>query len=203
MNLLRRLPLALLLASLLAPAAFAQAVSDPQVPAERRSARAEAPPTWAELSPPQQQALAPLAGNWSRLGATHKRKWIALSANYAALAPTEQALLHSRMGEWAALSPQQRTQARLNFAETKRVSRRDRMAKWEAYQALSPEEKRKLAEDAAAHPPPPATAAATEPVPQQKLVRVPRAKKDKGEAATRKKVDRNTLLPQPGSGLNP
>ena len=29
------------------------------------------------------------------------------------------------------------------------------------------------------------------------------AKKDKGEAATRKTVDRNTLLPQPGSGLNP
>lgn len=203
MNLPRRLSLALLLASLLAPAAFAQELSDTQPPAKSRSARAEAPPTWAELSPQQQQALAPLAGGWSRLGATHKRKWIALSANYATLGPAEQALLHSRMGEWAALSPQQRTQARLNFAGTKGVSRGDRKAKWEAYQALPAEEKRRLAEDAAAKPPPPATAAATEPVPQQKLVRVPRAKKDKGEAATRKKVDRNTLLPQPGSGLNP
>lgn len=203
MNLSRRLSLAFLLASLLASAAFAQAITDTQPPAKNRSTRAEAAPAWTELSPPQRQALAPLAGSWPGLSAAHKRKWIALSANYATLAPAEQALLHSRMGEWAALSPQQRTQARLNFAGTKGMPRRDRKAKWEAYQALPPEEKRRLAEDAAARPPPPATAAATEPVPQQKLVRVPRAKKDQGEAATRKKVDRNTLLPQPGSGLNP
>ena len=50
----------------------------------------------------------------------------------------EQAKLHSRMTEWAALSPQQRTQARLNFAETKQLSPDDKKAKWEAYQALPP-----------------------------------------------------------------
>ena len=64
----------------------------------------------------------------------------------------EQAKLHSRMTEWAALSPQQRTQARLNFAETKQLSPDDKKAKWEAYQALPPEEKRKLAAGAAKPP---------------------------------------------------
>ena len=48
------------------------------------------------------------------------------------------------MTEWAALSPQQRAQARLNFAEIKRLPADERKAKWEAYQALQPEEKRKL-----------------------------------------------------------
>ena len=73
----------------------------------------------------------------------------------------EQDKLHSRMTEWAALSPQQRTQARLNFAETKQLSPDDKKAKWEAYQALPPEEKRKLAAGAAKPPP---TAAAVKPV---------------------------------------
>ena len=52
-----------------------------------------------------------------------------------------QARLHSRMAEWAALSPQQRTLARMNFAESQKVETDDKRAKWEAYQALPPEEK--------------------------------------------------------------
>ena len=163
--------------------------------------RAERKPAWAELTPAQQQALAPLAGTWRSLGEPHKRKWIALSQNFATMTPADQALLHSRMTEWAALSPQQRTRARLNFAEAKKVAPSDKRAKWEAYQALPPEEKRKLAARAAAtRPAPPATAAAARPVPPQKLVRVPRPRKPEGTgriAVVPGQVDRNTLLPQP------
>lgn len=161
--------------------------------------RAEAQPTWAELNAQQQRSLAPLAGTWTTLSAAHKRKWIALSANYATLPPADQALMHSRMAEWAALSPQQRTTARLNFAESKAVPRTDRKAQWEAYQALPAEEKRRLAAGAAAaKPPPPPTAPAVKPVPQQKLAKVPKAKKGEPatKAATTRPVDPNTLLPQ-------
>jgi hypothetical protein len=49
------------------------------------------------------------------------------------------------MREWAALSPQQRTLARLNFADAKQLSLEEKRSKWEAYQALSPEAKQKLA----------------------------------------------------------
>lgn len=197
------------LGGLLAASALAQGVP-PSPPSERpappsrpvaRSApapRTEALPTWAELNAQQQRSLAPLAGTWSTLSAAHKRKWIALSANYATQPPADQALMHSRMAEWAALSPQQRTTARLNFAESKAVPRTDRKAQWEAYQALPAEEKRKLAAGAAAaKPPPPPTAPALKPVPQQKLAKVPKAKK--GEAAkvgAGRPVDPNTLLPQ-------
>lgn len=131
---------------------------------------------WAELTPAQQQALAPLAGTWASLSAAQKRKWLALARRYPRLPAEEQATLHSRMRDWVALSPQQRTQARLNFGETKTLSPDDKKAKWEAYQALSPEEKRKLAAGAAAKPP--ATAAAVKPVPPQKLATVPKPRKD-------------------------
>jgi hypothetical protein len=157
---------------------------------------------WGELTPQQQQALAPLGASWQSLSEAHKRKWLALSSNYAVLPPPEQARLRSRMTEWATLSPQQRTQARLNFAETQQVDAVDKRAKWEAYQALPPEEKRRLAAGAtAAKPPPPVTAPAVRPVPQQNLARIPpRKRPDNPRLAVVPpgQVDRNTLLPRPG-----
>lgn len=169
-------------------------------------ARAEAKPTWAELTPPQQQALAPLASTWRTLGEAHKRKWLALSENFSTMPPPEQARLHSRMTEWAALSVQQRNAARLNYAEARKVAPSEKRAKWEAYQALSPEEKRRLAGKAAAKPTPPGTAIAVKPVPQQQLARVPKAKKAEGGAkiaVVPGQVDNNTLLPQPLAPLHP
>lgn len=132
--------------------------------------------TWAELSPAQREALAPLASHWGGIDEPRKRKWLAIAQTFSRLPPAEQATLHSRMTEWAALSPQQRTDARLNFAEAQQLSPDDKKAKWEAYQALSPEEKRKLARSAAPRTPIPA--AAVRPVPAQKLATVPRSSGD-------------------------
>ncbi|MDP3759993.1 MAG: DUF3106 domain-containing protein [Ramlibacter sp.] len=156
-------------------------------------------PLWTELTEAQRQALAPLAPKWDTVSEAQKRKWLALSQNYPRMSGAEQELLHSRMTEWAALSPQQRTQARLNFGEAKQISPDDKKAKWEAYQALPPEEKRKLAAGAAK---PPATAAAVKPVPADKLATVPppkRVVKAPRIAAGPHQVDPNTLLPQPAA----
>jgi hypothetical protein len=161
---------------------------------------------WRELSPGQQQALAPLAGHWDTLNVAQKRKWIALSANFPKMSGEEQAKLHSRMTEWVQLSPQQRSIARLNYGAAKKISPDDRKAKWEAYQALSPEEKKKLAAKAAK---PPATAAALKPVPPEKLAVVPKpahpraSSKTPRIAAAPNQVDHNTLLPQPQPPLPP
>ncbi|MCM2253075.1 MAG: DUF3106 domain-containing protein [Ramlibacter sp.] len=154
-------------------------------------------PLWSELTPLQQQALAPLAGKWDTVSQAQKRKWLALSQNYPGMSGAEQAKLHSRMSEWAALTPQQRTEARLNFGETKQLSPDDKKAKWEAYQALPAEEKRKLAASA---PKAPATAAALKPAPPQKLAEVPkppRVAKTPRIATHPGQVDHHTLLPQP------
>ena len=128
-------------------------------------------PFWNELTAEQQQALQPLASHWHALSTAHKRKWLALSRNYANMPADDQTTLHSRMIEWAALSNQQRAQARLNFAEVKSVPADERKAKWEQYQALSEEEKRRLAERAPAKPR--GAAIPVRPVPAQKLVTVP------------------------------
>ena len=155
-------------------------------------------PLWSELTPAQQQALAPLSAKWDTVSEAQKRKWLALSQNFPKMSGAEQAKLHSRMTEWVALSPQQRTQARLNFGETQQISPDDKKAKWEAYQALTPEEKSKLAAGAAKPPP---TAAAVKPIAPDKLATVPKAKprqetKTPRIAAGSNQVDHNTLLPQ-------
>lgn len=139
--------------------------------AAKTAAKSPAKPLWRDLSAKQQQALLPLASHWDGLSEAHKRKWLAVSRNHAQLSAADKATLHSRMTEWAALSQQQRAQARFNFAEVKQVPADERKAKWEAYQALSPEEKRRLAEGAS--PRPPGAAGSIRPVPAQKLAPVP------------------------------
>lgn len=155
----------------LGPAGQAHGQPAPSASA-RLSGTSNASPAWADLTPAERNALAPLARTWDQFSEGHKRKWIALAQNFPRLPPNEQAKLRSRMTEWAALSPRQRTDARLNFGELQQMSPDDKKAKWEAYQALSPEERRKLADGAA--PKPPATAAAVRPVPAQKLATVPK-----------------------------
>ena len=131
-------------------------------------------PSWAELTLLQQQALKPLAVSWSTISEAQKRKWLEVSKNYPALSSADQTTLHSRMNEWVALSPQQRAEARLNFAKTKELSTQltpeEKRAKWQTYQALSPEEKQQLASKAA--PRPAGAALAVKPVAPQKLAAV-------------------------------
>ncbi len=141
--------------------------------ASASSPKAVAPtkPLWNELTAEQQQALKPLSSHWNTLNIGQKKKWLALSRNFGSMSTEDQSTLHSRMIEWAALSNQQRIQARLNFAEVKRIPADERKLKWEQYQALSEEEKRKLAERAAAKPR--GAAIPVRPVSSQKLVPVP------------------------------
>ena len=104
---------------------------------------------WHELKPAQQTLLKPLEREWSGIGAQHKQKWIEMSARFPTMSPPEQARIQERMAEWARLTPQQRSQARLHFQEAKQVPAIDRKARWDAYQALSPEQKQQLAARAA------------------------------------------------------
>ena len=102
-------------------------------------------PEWSELTSSQKMALLPLRDNWRYLGDTSKRKWIALSNNFQSMAPAEQVKLHARMNDWVSLSQQERMEARLNFTKSKLLPKSHKSATWEAYQALSPEDKKNLA----------------------------------------------------------
>jgi hypothetical protein len=128
--------------------------------------------TWQSLTAAQKVALQPLSTVWNSLTEAHKRKWLALSGNFAQLSEQDKVTMYGRMTEWASLSPKQREQARINFAQTKKLSPDDKQTKWQAYQALSPEEKQKLAsKNAATHTP--GAAPVIKPVPKDKLVTTP------------------------------
>lgn len=154
-------------------------------------------PAWTDLTPAQQQALKPLAGNWASLSVESKRKWLAISKSYPNLPPSEQAKAHSRMSEWVSLSQQQRTEARLNFAETKKLPPQEKATQWQSYQELSPEAKKKLAAQAPATP---AGAAVVKPIPQKKLTEVPVTPHTPTQGAklsgANQSVHQKTLLPQ-------
>jgi hypothetical protein len=101
--------------------------------------------SWQSLQSSQKKALAPLAPHWAQISPAQRKKWLAMSNNFDNLSTKEQAILHERMAEWASLSPQQRAQARLNFNQTKTLDADAKKTQWETYQALSPEDKKKLA----------------------------------------------------------
>jgi hypothetical protein len=125
--------------------------------------------TWGKLTSEQKTALQPLSTNWASLTEGHKRKWLAVSANFAHFSPEDKTKLHSRMTDWASLSTKQREQARINFAQTKKLTASDKQAKWESYKALPPETKLALANINVA-PKPTGAATAPKPVAKDKLV---------------------------------
>ena len=131
------------------------------------------------------------------MAAGQKRKWIAVVQNFAQLAEPERSKIHSRMAEWAALNPRERQTARLNFAATKKLSPAEKSANWEAYQALSPEDKKVLAKKG----PPLAssTAIAAKPASSNLITPVPVTRNStsaqRKQVASQQAIDPHTLLP--------
>ncbi|RZI43363.1 DUF3106 domain-containing protein [Herbaspirillum sp. HC18] len=107
-------------------------------------------PLWSELTPEQQQALAPLAGEWDSLDTFRKNKWLAIGNKFPSMKPEEQQRLQERMREWLKLTPEQRRVARENYVRAQKLRPDQKSAQWEQYQQLPEEEKKKLAADAAA-----------------------------------------------------
>lgn len=191
----------LLCAGLMVLAPWASANAQTAHPAQAASAPLSNRPLWKDLTATQQQALAPLMQLWPSMTEPHKRKWLAVSQNFSQLSADEKSTLQGRMREWVALSPQQRTAARLNFAGAQQLPQEDKRAKWEAYQALSPEAKQKLAAQQAK--PVVGAAPAVKPVAADKLTAPPTASNNKPlpRIATNQTAPA-TLLPTPAAATN-
>jgi Protein of unknown function (DUF3106) len=112
-------------------------------------AAAEQGVKWRELKPAQQATLKPLEREWAVISSPHKQKWLELSTRFPSMTAPEQARVQERMAEWARLTSQERSQARLNFQDAKQLSPQDRQQRWDAYQALSPEQRQQFAARAA------------------------------------------------------
>lgn len=104
--------------------------------------------SWAKLTAAQKQVLAPLERDWATIDGPRRAKWLEVAARFPSMPAEERARVQARMADWAHLTPAQRSQARLQFQETRQVPADERQAKWQAYQALSPEERSSLAQRA-------------------------------------------------------
>ena len=103
---------------------------------------------WAALTPAQRQALAPLQRDWSSLDASRQSKWLEVAARFPRMSADEQRRLQERMTQWTRLTPAERERARLQFQETRQLPADEKRARWEAYQALTEEQRNALAQRA-------------------------------------------------------
>lgn len=104
---------------------------------------------WHNLTPEQQQILAPLAPEWDGLSSFRKKKWLELAVHYKTMPPEAQARMQTRIEDWAKLSPEQRRKARQSYINAKKLTPEQKATRWENYQQLPEEKKEKLAAIAA------------------------------------------------------
>ena len=94
-------------------------------------------PAWVELTPAQQQVLAPLQAEWEQLDSPRRKKWVTIANRYPTMKPAEQERLQKRMQEWAKLTPQERRAAREKYQTLKKQPphKRDELARrWQEYE---------------------------------------------------------------------
>lgn len=176
------------------------------LPATAQTASATAPKVqsnanWKQLQPHEKQALAPLASQWGELTETQRSKWLAIVQHFDKLSPAEQQLMQARMKEWVALNPVQRNQARLNFNTVQSVSKDEKKSRWDAYQALSEEEKRKLS--AGVLTTSKTAAPTTKPSSSERLVQPTVRTLPAAALPARAPIDKKTLLPVPATETPP
>ena len=109
-------------------------------------------PKWSQLTPQQQQILAPLAKDWDGFVPSRRKKWLGIAKHYPTMTPEQQQRIQTQMKPWASLTPEERNVARANFKKKNKETAEQREArrkKWEQYQALPESEKKKFRERAA------------------------------------------------------
>lgn len=150
---------------------------------------------WKQLKSHEKAALAPLAAQWGELTETQRSKWLTIAQQFDKLSSAEQQVMQARMKEWVALGPVQRNQARLNFNTVQNLSKDEKKSRWDEYQALSEDERRKLSAGALA---PAKTAAPSRtPVAPDRLVQPTVRTVPAAALPQRAPIDRKTLLPLP------
>lgn len=163
-----------------------------------------APTDWHSLNPDQRTALQPLEKLWPSMNAEQQRKWIVLVQDFHRMNAQERQVLQGRMSDWARLSPAERARARQNFGQARSLSADEKRAKWQAYQALSPEQREQLVRQGGKSPVSAAPALPSSQTPPLLKTAAQPATTDSGMAGLAQppaQVNRNTLLPvQPAPG---
>ena len=114
--------------------------AEPAPGKERLALLPLAQPLWKDLSPSQRETLAPLAASWNALPLAKKRSWLSLTEKMPSMMPEDRAKAQARIREWASLTPDERRMARNNYRLAKSLDRDERLATWESYNQMTPEQ---------------------------------------------------------------
>ena len=98
-------------------------------------------PDWAQLTPEQQQILAPLSSDWNNFDERKRKKWLLTAKRYPKMKPEQQQRLQTQMKDWAKLTPDQRRVARENYKKLVKQPPEKREAvkkKWQERQRQAP-----------------------------------------------------------------
>jgi len=109
--------------------------------------------TWESLSPSQQKILGPLESDWEYMIPDSRKKWIHIANIYPKMSAQDQERLQSRMTGWSNLSQKDRRIARENYLSSLKFPPEKKAEAWSAYQKLSDEQKKKLADQEAKRKP--------------------------------------------------
>lgn len=129
-----------------APATKPRPLAKPVAP----TALSAPPAAWSGLTPKQQALLAPLEREWPEITDSQRSKWLSATPTLATMSGEEIKRVHDRIRDWTRLSASERVNARIGFQVARQLTEEQRQARWEAYQALPPEERRALADKAIA-----------------------------------------------------
>ncbi len=176
--------------AVLAAAALTAPPASAQTTVAAAPVAAEQGPRWHSLTAAQRNALTPLQRDWPSIDLARKQKWIEVASVYQTMSAPERERVQQRMNDWAQMTPAERGRARLQFQETRQLPAQDRQARWDAYQALGDDERKRLA--AQAVPALPLTRAASSAAARLAGVRAP-------EDATKRNVVANV---PPPAGVN-
>lgn len=169
------------LALVAALCAFQNASALAQTPTSTQQGKAPAIPekkpdgTWESLKPAQQQILAPLESDWDYMLPDSRKKWMQVANIYPKMSTLDQERLQSRMTGWSNLSQKERRMARENYLASLKFPAEKKAEAWTAYQKLSDEQKKKLAESEAKKKPTAANAPTLQQHPISPKVALPAA----------------------------
>ena len=123
----------------------------PSAPHGKATAIPEKKPdgTWEGLKPAQQKILAPLESDWDYMLPDSRKKWIQVANIYPKMTTQDQDRLQSRMASWSNLSQKERRLARENYLASLKFPTEKKAEAWSAYQKLSDDQKKKLADSEA------------------------------------------------------
>lgn len=91
---------------------------------------------WSQLTPKQQELLAPLKGDWNSMSNAQRERWLKVGRKYESEPAERQAIMRERVSTWSGLSPKEKAAARENYKALQEKRQGERNSSWNSYQSL-------------------------------------------------------------------